>query len=97
MIPGCPNGPTAIERVQTAVLGAAAGDVAVELTIVADVQDAVHLRMHGSPTILIDGRDPFAEPDSAASMSCRLYRTSTGLQGCPTVDDLTEMIRSKVR
>lgn len=94
-IPDCPNGPLALERVRLAVDGAEAvdaGDVTVEVTLVTGTDDAAVQMMHGSPTILIDGRDPFAEPGTTASMSCRLYRTSIGTQGCPTVADLIEAI-----
>ena len=35
-------------------------------------EEAARYGMQGSPTILIDGRDPFAEPGAAASLSCRL-------------------------
>lgn len=95
MIPECPNGPIAIERVHGAVVFAAdAAQVTVNATIVADVEAAAALQMHGSPTILIDGHDPFAEPGTVASMSCRLYRTATGPQGCPTVAELIDVIRS---
>ena len=34
--------------------------------------------MYGSPTLLIDGVDPFAEPGQPPSMSCRLYRDDDG-------------------
>jgi hypothetical protein len=44
--------------------------------------------MHGSPTLLIDGRDPFAGPGAPASLSCRLYRDETGRLGpAPSVDE----------
>lgn len=48
----------------------------------------------GSPTILLDGRDPF--PGSAASIggACRLYPTPTGMQGAPTVDQLVDVLRA---
>ena len=29
--------------------------------------------MRGSPTVLIDGRDPFAVPGAGPSLSCRQY------------------------
>jgi hypothetical protein len=45
--------------------------------------------MHGSPTLLIDGQDPFADPDTPSSLSCRLYRAPDGRQqGAPSVADL---------
>jgi hypothetical protein len=49
--------------------------------------------MHGSPTILVDGVDPFAGPGAAASLSCRLYRNSEGrADGAPSVRQLRRAI-----
>ena len=45
--------------------------------------------MHGSPTVLIDGSDPFAAPGADASLSCRLYRDEAGrVQGAPSAGQL---------
>ncbi|WP_158633218.1 alkylmercury lyase family protein [Amycolatopsis sp. WAC 04182] len=35
--------------------------------------------MHGSPTLLVNGVDPFAVPGSRPSVSCRLFRDEDGL------------------
>ncbi len=43
---------------------------------------------HGSPTVLIDGHDPFTAAGIAASVSCRLFPTVSGLDAAPTVEDL---------
>ena len=49
--------------------------------------------MHGSPTILVDGVDPFGAPGAAASLSCRLYRNSEGhADGAPSVGQLRQAI-----
>lgn len=93
-IPGCPNGPLSFERVHVAVRESGVIDAEVHATVVVDSAGAVAFGMHGSPTILIDGRDPFLEPGMDPSISCRLYRTANGPQGCPTVAELTEAIRA---
>ena len=46
----------------------------------------------GSPTIRIDGIDPFA-PTDGVGLSCRVYRTVTGLGGAPSVADLILALR----
>lgn len=71
----CPNAQPALERVTAALAGRAAQ---VELIEVADDAEAVRLGMYGSPTILIDGTDPFAPPGAVPSLSCRLYRDADG-------------------
>ncbi|MFJ6621584.1 alkylmercury lyase family protein [Kitasatospora sp. NPDC091335] len=43
-----------------------------ELVEVADEAEATRLGMCGSPTILIDGTDPFPPPGAVPSLSCRL-------------------------
>jgi len=43
---------------------------------------------HGSPSILVDGVDLFAEPGAGVGLSCRVYRTPEGLSGAPTVEQL---------
>jgi hypothetical protein len=41
--------------------------------------EAVELGMAGSPTLLVDGVDPFASPDDCAcGLSCRRYQDSEG-------------------
>ncbi|MFJ9447824.1 alkylmercury lyase family protein [Kitasatospora sp. NPDC101235] len=81
MVADCPNARPALERV-TAALGGR--DAEVELVEVRDEAEAVHWGMHGSPTILVDGADPFAPPGAVPSLSCRLYRDADGtVSGVP--------------
>ena len=49
--------------------------------------------MHGSPTLLIDGVDPFAVPGQPPSMSCRLYRDDDGqASGAPSAGQLRQAL-----
>jgi hypothetical protein len=49
--------------------------------------------MHRSPTLLIDGVDPFAAPGRPPSRSCRLYRDAEGhADGAPPVDALRRVL-----
>lgn len=34
-------------------------------------EEAAHLSFHGSPTVLVNGVDPFAEPHAAVGLACR--------------------------
>ena len=85
--PGCPNWQTAEANLRTA-LAETGADAAVRTQVVDTVEDAQRLGFLGSPTVLIDGRDPFAEPGAAPALSCRVYRTDAGLAGAPTVTQL---------
>jgi hypothetical protein len=91
---GCPNWELADERVRLALsrLGLPATDVAHEVIDSWEKAQAVGFR--GSPTILVNGRDPFADPASPVGLSCRLYATPDGLAGSPTVDQVMQAIDS---
>ncbi len=86
-VPGCPNAAVFDERL-AAALADYPGAV-VRRRQVADEQAAAETGMAGSPTLLINGVDPFAAPGQAPGLSCRLYRDEAGrLAGAPTVQDL---------
>ena len=86
-VPGCPHADAFGERLAAALAGRA--DAVVRHREVADERQAAEAGMHGSPTLLIDGVDPFAGPDQAPSLSCRLYRDEAGRAGgAPSVQAL---------
>ena len=86
----CPNLAAARTRVQEAVQDAGVSAVVDEVEILTQ-EDAERFGMHGSPTILIDGHDPFRLADEP-SLACRLYRTAGAVEGAPTVADLVEVL-----
>lgn len=55
-------------------------------------EEAERLRFRGSPTVLVDGIDAFAdlaaEPDAPAGLACRVYDTPEGPRGSPTLAQL---------
>jgi hypothetical protein len=86
-VPGCPNA-TAFEERLAAALADHPGAV-VRRRQIADEQEAAQAGMAGSPTLLINGADPFAAPGQVPGLSCRLYRDATGRPaGAPSVADL---------
>ena len=49
------------------------------------ITGAAECGMHGSPTLPVNGHDPFADPGTAPVVACRLYRGEDGrLDGAPT-------------
>lgn len=54
---------------------------------------AERCRFRGSPSILVDGVDPFAIADHPFGFSCRVYTTPHGPAGSPTIDQLREVLR----
>ena len=84
-VPDCPNVQLLEQRIEH-VLAEESIDWELRHVIVDDPRSAMLAGMTGSPTLLVDGRDPFAEPDQVPNVSCRLYRDSTGeVGGAPTV------------
>jgi hypothetical protein len=92
-VPDCPNAPVLEERLAQALAGRSG--VSVVRRVVDDDADAVRFGMHGSPTLLVDGVDPFAEPGVPASVSCRIYREEDGrLQGAPSVAAVRQVLEA---
>lgn len=91
---GCPNWELADERVRAALsqLGLKATDVAHE--VVDTPEKAAAAGFRGSPTILVNGRDPFIVPASPVGLYCRLFTTPDGLAGLPTMDQIVQAIES---
>src|SRR6266536_423892 len=75
-VPDCPNGPVLEKRLAEALADQA--DIVVTRRVIEDEAGAQQFGMLGSPTLLVDGIDPFAEPGMSASLSCRLYRGAGG-------------------
>lgn len=90
----CPSWQTALARVHAAA-GQAGVAVSVTVLAVATEQDADRLGFTGSPTILVDGVDPFAQPNVVPALACRVYPTSAGLAGSPTVNQLVDALRQR--
>lgn len=88
---GCPNWQVAKERIER-VLGELDETRTVKLEQVETPQQAKDLDFRGSPTILIDGVDPF-ETSGPAGLSCRVYRTDAGLEGAPSLDQLVAVLK----
>ena len=89
---GCPNWQEADERLRQALVRLGM-DVPVERVNVLTAEDAERLSFRGSPTIVVNGVDPFAEPSAPVGLSCRVFRTPDGLRGSPTIEQLVEVLR----
>lgn len=89
---GCPNWQDTEGRLRQALALAKVG-AQVVLVEVTSPEDAERLRFRGSPTIVVDGRDPFADDSDPVGLSCRVFRTPAGLRGAPTVDQLVRVLR----
>ncbi len=91
---GCPHWQLARERLEQAMDYAGVGDIAIDAIRVATSAEARLRGMRGSPTILIDGTDPFGDPGVPAGLSCRIFATEHGPDGAPSVTQLVNALRS---
>lgn len=84
----CPNLAPMLDRL------AQATDLPVTTREVTTDAAAAELGMNGSPTLLVNGVDPFASPDQCdCGVSCRLYRDEEGrIVPAPSVDQLREAL-----
>jgi hypothetical protein len=88
-VEGCPNLPVTRQRLALALEAAGRPDNEIRLRVVRTDAQAEELGFPGSPTVLIDGRDPFLDRHAVVGLSCRLYRSAEGTSGSPSVEQLT--------
>ena len=93
-VAGCPHAALLEKRIAAALAG---GPPAVIIRrVIACPEEVARAGLHGSPTVLVDGSDPFAAPGQPASMSCRLYDNGPGLlEGAPSVGRLRRAIAAQ--
>ena len=89
---GCPNW-----RYTKELLGSLSAefDFDLLLRLVSTPEEADRVGFRGSPTVLIDGTDPFANVEAPTGLACRVYATPDGLRGSPTVDLLRSAIAAR--
>jgi len=87
-VPDCPNLSPMLERL------AQVTDLPVATRVIDSDAEAAKFGMAGSPTLLIDGVDPFTSPDRCEwGVSCRLYRDENGrIVSAPSVEQLRDAI-----
>lgn len=96
-IEDCPNWTTAEQRAKDALRAVGQERAEVRVRMVNSPAEAERLGFRGSPTVLVNGRDPFASDDSPAGLSCRVYETPHGLAGAPTVEQLVEVMTRRAQ
>jgi hypothetical protein len=82
------------DRLRDALRAEGMADVEPILERVETAEDAERLRFVGSPTILVNGRDPFARGEGTFGLTCRVYETPVGLAGSPTPEQVRAALRA---
>ena len=89
---GCPSWQEGLENLKTA-LEAEGLAADIRLMRVEEDVEAARLKFLGSPSFQANGLDLWLEERKRYNLSCRVYTTSQGMKGAPTV----EMLREKLR
>lgn len=94
VVPDCPNEAPTYERLRLALDEAGHLDTPIRVhTLTEDTLESAPA-FAGSPTVLIDGVDPFAgQATQAATLSCRIYRSTGEVSGAPSLDELRRVVR----
>ncbi|MBW0088977.1 hypothetical protein I4I73_06845 [Pseudonocardia sp. KRD-184] len=94
VVSDCPNEALAYERLRRALDDAGRSDTLIMVRTLTEDSIGSAAAFAGSPTVLIDGVDPFAEQATpAANLSCRVYRSADGVSGAPSLDELRRVVR----
>lgn len=88
---GCPNWHVADERLRDAMQTSGVEDEIIYEKIETP-ERAMEARFRGSPTILFDGRDPFAVDDAPVGLACRIFQTEAGPDGAPSLTQLAAIL-----
>ncbi|MFN2557727.1 MAG: thioredoxin family protein [Nitriliruptorales bacterium] len=60
-------------------------------------EEAEQAGFRGSPTILVDGRDPFADgEEQVGGLACRVYQTLKGPAGTPSQQQLRDVLTARL-
>jgi hypothetical protein len=92
-IDGCPHRAVMEERLHDALIQSGIPP-SIEHSLVETPEDAIEYGFAGSPSILLDGRDPFTTSSSQFGLTCRVYSTPDGAAGVPTVEQVVAAIRA---
>lgn len=86
----CPNWTTTAEHLEG--LAEERPDLTFSRQLVESPEAAEQVGFHGSPSIQVNGVDPFADADAPVGLSCRVYQTPDGPAGSPTLEQLREAL-----
>ena len=88
---GCPSWKKGLANLQSA-LEVEGLKAEICLIRISNDEDAKRLKFLGSPSFQVNGIDLWFEKRNRYNLSCRVYPTSEGMKGMPTV----EMLREKL-
>jgi len=87
-VPDCPNESVALSVLRLALDRVGLAALSVRTIVIAGQEQALERGFVGSPTILINGVDPFRVACQSPAYACRVYATPAGLSGVPPLGDV---------
>jgi hypothetical protein len=93
VIPDCPHDASAHELLRRALDDVGLDGVGIRTTIIDSQELAEQRGFTGSPTILLNGRDPFEQPDRKPGVACRVYDSPGGHSGIPELRALRQALK----
>ena len=84
----CPNWRLAEARLLEALADWSGEQPTMTRELVTTPEQAELTGFRGSPTILVNGRDPFADAADPIGLTCRLYPGPGGIEHAPSVEQL---------
>ncbi|MFE1776036.1 hypothetical protein [Streptomyces sp. NPDC059008] len=89
----CPHAQPAADQVRRALAEVGPPEAVFTTRVIKDPDDAERSGFAGSPTVLVNGRAPFAQPGQLPGMTCRVYQGPQGLSGIPPLAELRQALR----
>ena len=87
----CPNWRVVDQRIRE-VIESEDLDIDLDYQLIESPEAAEQYGFHGSPSILIDGVDPFATADTQVGYACRIYLTESGPAEAPSVEQIAQAL-----
>lgn len=88
----CPNWKTTDGRLR-GVIARHKLDVDLAYQLIESPEDAEKYSFHGSPSILVDGEDPFASAETRVGYACRIYDTTSGESvEAPSIEQIAQAL-----
>jgi hypothetical protein len=92
VVPECPNAAAAQDLLRSALRAGGLADTPIRVSVIDSERAAEQRGFVGSPTVLISGVDPFAEPGRPPALACRVFAGPAGSSGLPPAGQLHEAV-----
>ncbi|GAB3396794.1 hypothetical protein [Amycolatopsis echigonensis] len=96
VVPDCPNQTAAVHLLRQALDDVGLATTQFSTVMVTSPEQAEELAFTGSPTIRIDGIDPFTDLAAPPALACRIYHTATGPSGTPELPHLHQALKRAI-